>query len=1105
MAPHSPPTALRLVGALARAVLAAAALAALLVGAPYAMLRWGHLPTSLPTLSAVKDFLSGPADDSVLLTVLTLIGLVAWAFFIVVPVVLEVGALLRHRAAPRVRALSPFQGAASFLVGSIVLLAPTAASAATAAATPAAAASAPQHASQAGPDGRTAAPTRADQTVRYVATGHDTLWDIAQTHLGNGLRWREIAALNPDLADPLVDGTIVRLPADARTADPAANTAHTDEAQAKPIAPTTRTYTVRTGDDLSDIAQHQLGDAGAWPRIYDLNKGEALPDGDRFTDPDLVFPGQHLDLPTAGDAPTTPDATPPSAAPGSSSGHQHAAATPPPTAPAPTASNPAAGLPQQTPAPTATPSATESGPAANSATPSPVTTTPPSSTPSTPQASPSDTAASPTAAQPPHLHATTAESGDSRSTELFALGGALLAASVLTALASRRILQQRRRRPGRRIAMPKSTAAATELAMRTVQAPDGTEFIDTALRTAAVHLAATDRELPDLAAALYNEQGLTLHLAEPAAPVAPFAAVDGDLARWHAPSSRNELLGADEVDNTDAPYPALVTLGIDPDGRTVLVDLERYGSVRISGPRRHQVMRALAVELATSTLADHIDLTMLGPACPGLPALLPERCTEHPDQAAALRAIVTHHNGQQQALATAGASTLRQARLGAETAAAWTPHIILAAEQNPAAEVTQELAAVTRDHPRTATVILTTNPNSTSRAGDGLWSIVADGGLVRLPDVDLVCTLQELSEQDYTDVLDIIATSAPDTPDVPAPQEPQRLEAIPDQVVTPDHDRPTAPTSGTTPAPSVPSPRDDDGKDADGLMAAFADLGTSDSEEVEAGEPVSEASPRPTPSTSASAAQTTEPNRPAAPDAAGPVIRLLGPVDITGAGTTERRYLRTLTEIAAWMVLHPGLDHRALDEAIWPGRDVSRKTRNPWISRLRSWLGTAADGTAHLPPIATTDDARYRLAETVTSDWHHFQTLVADGSDHSLHQALQLVRGRPFAAIPPRRYVWAEPLMQEMIAAIVDAAAELAERNLADSNPRAAIWAATKGLDAAPESELLYRALFRGYHAIGDHDALERAALRLDELNTALGCDMEEATAETLHRLLTPA
>ncbi|GAA1933701.1 bacterial transcriptional activator domain-containing protein [Streptantibioticus ferralitis] len=544
-----------------------------------------------------------------------------------------------------------------------------------------------------------------------------------------------------------------------------------------------------------------------------------------------------------------------------------------------------------------------------------------------------------------------------------------------------------------------------------------------------------------------------------------------------------------------------------------MIDLERYGMVRISGPRRHQVMRALAVELATSTLADHIDVTMLGPACPGLAALLPERCTEHQDPQAALRAITAHHSGQQQALTTAGAASMRQARLGADTPAAWTPHIILAAGEDPAAHVVQELAAVTRNHPRTATAVLTTDPNTAPRADEG-WSVVADGGLVRLPGVDLVCTLQELSDRDYTDVLEIIATSAANTPDIPAQQEPQRLDFVPEQVVAPDPALPAEPPTAAVATPGAHSPDDHDDQDASGLMASFADLGVDESAPADTADdakPVPAAPSVPLPSTSASSSApvievpVAEPDEPAIETVAEPVIRVMGPVDVTGAGSTEQRYLRTLTEIAAWMVLHPGRDHRALDEAIWPGREVSRKTRNPWISRLRSWLGTAADGTAYLPPIATTADARYRMAESVTCDWHRFQTLVADGSDHGLHQALQLVRGRPFAAIPPRRYVWAEPLMQEMIAAIVDAAAELAERNLADGNPRAAIWAATKGLSAAPESELLYRALFRGYHAIGDHDALERAALRLDDLNTALGCDMEEATAAILHRLLTPA
>ncbi|MGW7006556.1 BTAD domain-containing putative transcriptional regulator [Streptomyces sp. NPDC054933] len=1130
MVPHSPPAALRLVGALARAVFAAAALAALLVGAPYAMLRWGHLPTSLPPLTAVKDFLSGPADDSVLLTVLTLIGLVAWLFFIVVPVVLEVGALLRHRAAPRIRALSPFQGAASFLVGSIVLLAPTAASAATAAATPAAAATAQQHVGQSAPDARPAATTRTDETVRYVATGHDTLWDIAQTHLGNGLRWREIAALNPDLADPLADGTVVRLPAEARTADPAANTPHTDEAQAKPAAATTRTYTVRTGDDLSEIAEHQLGDAGAWPKVYDLNKGQPLPDGGHFEDPNLIYPGQQLNLPGA-TSPVTPPAAGDSDTHHGTMGHPDngATATPSPTPPP---------SPSQTPAPSHTPQ--QEAPPTNA--PAPDT----SAQPTPPAPSTGNAAASPA---PTHPAVVAAHSDSTRAVTAFAVGGGLLAASLLTALASRRILQQRKRRPGRRIAMPRGTAQATERALRAAEAPEGTALIDVALRTAAVHLNAAGRELPELAAAAYGTDGLTLYLAEPATPVAPFTEVGQDLARWHCSATSTELLDAEATDDVDAPYPALVTIGVDGQGQTLLVDLERFGLIQVTGPLRHQVVRALAVELATSVFADHIDVTVLGPACPGLPALVPERCTQHEKADTAVQAITVHHSGQQQALTSAGANSLRQARLGADTAAAWTPHIVLAAAADAPDDAEtaayEQLGSIACAQPRTATAVITTS-TSTPAAGSvtsDAWTIAADGGMVRIPGVDLVCTPQALSDRDYDDIITIIATSAADTPDVPAPLPQQRaanapaprngsaaatsLPSLPQQPLS--LHKPVAQTdTASDAAPQAPRPdalraeQDDDA----GLLAAFADFGDDlPAEEPAAGvslpvpapskPPAGESTPADTSAAPAPSAPATEDHEttalPSAP--VGPVVRVLGPVDVAGAQhTTEKRYLRTLTEIAAWIALHPGLDHRALDEAIWPGREVSRQTRNPWISRLRSWLGAAEGGTQHFPPIATTADARYRFADTVTTDWVQFQELVRSGlnsadpsGDHALRQALELVRGRPFAATQPRRYIWAEPLVQDMIAAIVDAAAALAERRLVAGDPRGAVWAAAKGLDAAPETEGLYRLLFQAYHAIGDHEALERAALRLDELNDALGSDMEEETAALLHSLLTTA
>ena len=65
---------------------------------------------------------------------------------------------------------------------------------------------------------------------------------------------------------------------------------------AKPAAPAAapaaaaRTYTVKAGDTLSAIAKEHLGSAGAYMKIFELNK-------DQLTDPDKIKPGQVLQLP----------------------------------------------------------------------------------------------------------------------------------------------------------------------------------------------------------------------------------------------------------------------------------------------------------------------------------------------------------------------------------------------------------------------------------------------------------------------------------------------------------------------------------------------------------------------------------------------------------------------------------------------------------------------------------------------------------------------------------------------------------------------------------------------------------------------------------------
>lgn len=56
-------------------------------------------------------------------------------------------------------------------------------------------------------------------------------------------------------------------------------------------APASGVYTVQAGDTLSRIAQTHYGDAGEWRRIYAANQ-------DTLKDPDLIYPGQNLRIPT---------------------------------------------------------------------------------------------------------------------------------------------------------------------------------------------------------------------------------------------------------------------------------------------------------------------------------------------------------------------------------------------------------------------------------------------------------------------------------------------------------------------------------------------------------------------------------------------------------------------------------------------------------------------------------------------------------------------------------------------------------------------------------------------------------------------------------------
>jgi len=107
----------------------------------------------------------------------------------------------------------------------------------------------------------------------YTVRPGDSLWSIAARTLGDGSRYTELAALN-GLRDPgrIVTGQVLKLPGRSAAAAAPAPSAPKAPAPA-PVAPkvAARTYTVRRGDSLWDIAERSLGDGARYREIARLN------------------------------------------------------------------------------------------------------------------------------------------------------------------------------------------------------------------------------------------------------------------------------------------------------------------------------------------------------------------------------------------------------------------------------------------------------------------------------------------------------------------------------------------------------------------------------------------------------------------------------------------------------------------------------------------------------------------------------------------------------------------------------------------------------------------------------------------------------------------
>lgn len=581
---------------IAGALAAAATLLGFVVGLPLVLSVVAplRLPTTWPTWEAVRIGMFRPDDGSLLIGAMTLAAWGCWAVF-TASVLTDLVAGARHVRVPTIPLLGWAQHTAATLLTTAGLLVTTAAPVVSATGggpaivqidtTPARyvwdqAPSAPPGTGTA--TGMSEAVTRTTASVTpapavevdrhpvvTVARG-DTLWSLAEHHLGAGTRYIEIRDLN--LGQPQPDGRVltdahwiypgwqIRLPLDATDVPASAMSTNAGAA----VESATTVHAVVPGDTLWDIAAHHLGDGARYTEIYGLNTGAPQPGGRTLTDPDLIHPGWNLTLPA-----TTPAAV---ALP--------SAAVPIPEPAAPTEARPRLTRPDS---PDVEPRAF-----------APATAGPPASRALDDAAADLDGNADNDSALEPGI------------TTTLVLGLTAMASGGLVAeIARRRRRQHRLRRAGERIPVPDpgSVEAATEHDLRRAVEPLTFTTLRRGLHILAATCSTAGRALPGVGAIIVGTDTLDLLLIEDDdAPVQPFTAVDVRTWRTSHDAFIDQEPSVDLATLPD-PYPALVTVGL-RDQDTVLVNLEAAGALSITGPpaAAAQTLRALACELVTSPL-----------------------------------------------------------------------------------------------------------------------------------------------------------------------------------------------------------------------------------------------------------------------------------------------------------------------------------------------------------------------------------------------------------------------------------------------------------------------------------------------------------------------
>ncbi|MCC6497179.1 MAG: LysM peptidoglycan-binding domain-containing protein [Propionibacteriaceae bacterium] len=793
-------------------------------------------------------------------------------------------------------------------------------------------------------------------------------------------------------------GLVDPQPAHAAGAAPA----HAPDAaphQARPLEQpaTPRLYTVKKGDTLSEIALEQTGHASNYPKLFHASGRIIQPDGHPPTDPDLIYPGGKIAIPTTLDirAAHRPD-------------HHR--------------DNPRAGGTPPAPGSTATATSAATGTAA------PASTTPTrAATATTPAAT----------AVPGASHASAADPGqaghDADVTPAWVLSGlagsgALLAGALWVALARRRADQFRRRRPGRTITVPPPHLAPVEKTLLLEGRPTGSLvlLIDEILRRTVATLTHIGHPIPVLVGLDAHPDHLTLHLRTATDLAAPWTCLDPDTRQiWQTKTDGDHEDIGPLHDDSAPPWPQLVTVGRDEHGFRLL-NLEALGVATLTGnpDYSHDLARYIVTELAVAPWARDVDIDCLH-ACDELPGLASDRIRHHSDPAVIDTTIATAVNTIDR-LDTTDASSLETARVTYADDELWTSHLFISSTGD-AEHLPMLTGLITAQTGRTGTaVLLMINPDDTV-VGTELQ--LTDTGRLRVPSLDLDLVVTGVTHHEALGCVALMTAGRADNDtDLPTPEPDDRREwaQFCDNAGAMRAEFTQARNSAGDSAGSVlPEPDqvyvDDTANTEQDLGTLAPQVSVAVRDQVEAADPDLEA----------------DLARWWADTCERPRLQLLGPIKVrlgtTGVPTAAASRIPMCNEIVAYLSTRTdGATTVQLADAFGISEDRVRKD----LTIVRSWLGkNPATGRDFLPGATQSSQAAERgvglyLIEDLLTDADLFRRLRVRGESRGpdgmddLRHALRLVNGTPFDPLRNRGGLWLadNPLDQHLLCAIVDVA-----------------------------------------------------------------------------------